>query len=159
MPLFHTFSQPKDLKSWCSSLQYYLVWTRSVFVKWLKASVWNRKGAVGTADYTDCPSLDSYPTVSVISILGIAQLPSLLRPHKAVTNVLAGVPASSEAQGHLASSCGCQQKSWTCSCRAHGGCFFRIGMGAADLTQHFSPSLKGLALIKSGIPTVFSLMN
>lgn len=37
--------------------------------------------------------------------------------------------------------------------------FFRIGRGAADLNQHFSPSLQGLALIKSGIPTLFSLMN
>lgn len=63
------------------------------------------------ADYTDCPRLDGYLTVSMISILGRAQLPSLLRPHKAVTNVLAGATASSEAQGYLANLCGCQQKS------------------------------------------------
>lgn len=107
------------------------------------------------ADYTGCPRLDSYLTVSMISILGIAQLPSLLRPHKAVTNVLAGATASSEARVILQAYVVVSRNPELAAVELIEAYFFKIDRGAADLNQHFSPSLKGLALIKSAYPRFF----
>lgn len=111
------------------------------------------------AGYTDWPRLDSHLTLSVISILGIAQLPFLLWPHKAVTNVLAGATASSEAQAILQAYVVVSRNSELAAVELIVAYFFKICKGAADLSQQVSPSRKGLALIKSGIPRVFSLMN
>jgi hypothetical protein len=42
---------------------------------------------------------------------------------------------------------------------AHGGLLLQNRRGVFGLNQYFRPTLKGLALIKSGIARVFSLMN